>query len=201
MAAYDVIHEDGRISATALFNKQNGVFVTTVGIPFEDSQYDKTLYEGRSILFNFAEDVLIGKLLLNKDGTFSDAFQVIKQSEQKEQMFEYVLNRQAEQKITKRYPLVDQINLLVKAVQRLGQEHDLADLPEFTALGEMISYIDQCIAVNQAKKEFYSESPDVDYFSDEKLDADLAERMEGGIHEALGARPITGGSIFGSDRK
>lgn len=199
MAAYEEIHEDGRISATALFNKQNGVYVTTVGIPYDDSQYDQNLYVGRSVLFNFADDVLLGKLIKNEDGTFSDAFEVIKRSEQKEQIFEKQLNIMAESKITKKYPLVDQINLLVKAVQRLGQEHELSDLPEFTALGEMTSYIDQCIATNQAKKEFYSASPDVDYITDEQIEAETSARMEGGIHEALGPRSVAGGSIFGSD--
>jgi hypothetical protein len=200
MSTYDEIFDDGRVSATALFNKQNGVFVTTVGIPFDQSQYDQALYVGRSVLFNFADDVLIGKLIINADGTFSDAFSVEKRSDQKEQVFEKMLNMQAEQKITKVYPLVDQVNLLVKAIQRLGQEHDLLELPEFTALSEMTSYIDQCIATNQAKKEFYSESPDVEYISDEQVEADLAIRMEGGIHEALGSRPITGGSVFGTGR-
>lgn len=194
------VFEEGRISATALFNKQNGVFITPISIPLEESQYDKSLYEGRSILFNFAQDVLIGGLIKNADGTFSDAFTVMKQSEQKEKIYEKMLNMQAEQKITKVYPLVNQINLLVKAIQRLGTEHDLLEHPEFTALSEMVSYIDQCIATNQAKKEFYSESPDVDYISDDQLKAELAAKMEGGIHEALGPKPITGGSIFGSDR-
>lgn len=201
MAAFDEVFDDGRISATALFNKQNGVFITPVGIPFEESQYDKALYEGRSILFNFAEDVLIGGLIKNDDGTWSDAYTVIKRSEQKEQIFEKMLNLQAEEKITKIYPLVNQINLLVKAIQRLGTEHDLLEHPEFTALSEMVSYIDQCIATNKAKKEFYSESPDVDYITDEQLEIEASARMEGGIHEALGPRGITGGSIFGTDRK
>lgn len=191
----------GRIPTTLLFNKQNGVFFTYVCVAIEFSQYDKTLYEGREVLFDHASDVVIGGLTKNAAGEFEDTFEVIPATEQKEKVYERFLNLQAEQKITKKYPLVDQINLLVSAIQRLAKEHEFTDLPEFKALTEMTSYVDQVISTNQAKKEFYSANPDVDYYTDERVAAEESARMEGGIHEALGPRTVTGGSVFGSDIK
>lgn len=201
MSTFDQVFEGGRVMATALFNKLNGAHVTEVSIPLDQLPFDKDLYVGRSILFNFAEDVLVGKLIVKGDGVYDDAFTIMKRSEQKEQVYEKTLNMMAEQKITKAYPLVDQVNLLVKAIQRLGKEHDLLEHQEFVDLSEMVSYIDQCIATNKAKKEFYSESPDVEYISDEEADARLATRMEGGIHEDIGPRAIVGGSVFGTQRR
>lgn len=191
----------GRVPTTLLFNKQNGVFFTFVCLPIATSQYNTTLYEGREELFDHAKDVVEGQLIKNADGTFTDAYKVIPASEQKEKVYERFLNLQAEQKITKAYPLVDQINLLVNAIQRLAKEHEFTDLPEFQALSEMTSYIDQCIATNQAKKEFYSGNPDVDYYTDERVAAEESAKMEGGIHEELGPRLVTGGSVFGTDVK
>lgn len=189
----------GRVPTTLLFNKQNGIYFTFVCIPLASAQYDEALYEGREALFDHANDVVIGKLTKNANGEFEDTFEVIPASEQKEKVYERTLNMQAEQKITKMYPLVNQVNLLVSAIQRLAKEHEFTDLPEFKALAEMTSYIDQCIETNQAKKVFYSGNPDVDYYTDERVAAEESARMEGGIHEALGPRNITGGSIFGTD--
>jgi hypothetical protein len=191
----------GRVPTTLLFNKQNGIFFTFVCIPLALAQFDDLLYVGREAMFDHANDVVVGGLTKNADGVFEDNFKVIPASEQKEKVYERFLNLQAEQKITKRYPLVDQINLLVAAIQRLAKEHEFTDLPEFKALAEMTSYVDQCIETNQAKKEFYSGNPDVDYYSDERVAAEESAKMEGGIHEAIGPRVVSGGSIFGSDVK
>lgn len=199
MSINTVYSESIKIDATALFNRLNGVYYGVSSIPFTDPQHDDNLFIARSVQFDFSDDVIEGGITINKDGTQVDNFRVISKSEQKNIVTERNLNMQAEQKITKRYPLVTQLNLLVKAVNRLGAEHDLLATDEFTALSEMVSYINQCIQTNQAKKEFYSTNPDVEYYSDERAYEEASARMEGGVHEALGARPVTGGSVFGSD--
>lgn len=192
--------ESIKLDATALFNRLNGMYYGVSSIPIASSQHNDALFIARSVQFDFSEDVIEGNIIINSDGTMKDDFRVIKKSEQKNAVTERNLNMQAEQKITKKYPLVTQLNLLVKAVNRLGQEHDLLETEEFEALGEMVSYINQCIQTNQAKKEFYANNPEVEYFSDERVYDEASARMEGGVHEALGARPVTGGSVFGSDR-
>lgn len=191
---------NSRIPSTALFNKLNGVFYGIAYLPIEQSAHDPALYEARSVMFNSMEDFIDGQLIVNKDGSYTDAFEVVKLADRKEQIYERQLNMMAEQKITKRYPLIDQVNLLVKAIQRLAQEHDFNDLPEFQALSEMTSYIGQVLETNAAKKEFYRENPDVDYYSDERVEAEESARYEGGIHEAIGPRAVTGGRIFGTQR-
>ena len=191
--------ESVKIDSTALFNKLNGIYFGISSIPITDKHHDENLFLARSVQFDFSRDIIVGNIIVNADGTYTDNFKVIDKDDQKQQVYERNLNRQAEQKITKEYPLVDQLNLLVKAVTLLGGKHDLLETEEFTALTEMVSYINQCIQTNQAKKEFYSTSPDVEYFSDERVSEETSARMEGGIHEVVGARPVTGGSVFGSD--
>lgn len=193
------INLDGRVTATALFNRLNGLFITVLAMSIEDSQYDKTLYEGREVEFDFNRDVLVGGLTVNDDGTFTDNFEVVAADSQQEVIYERMLNLQAEQKITKQYPIVDQVNILTKAIQRLGKELDLNDTDEFKALSEMTSYVAQVIQANKARKVFYSENPDVKYVTDEEYAAQQAARLDGGIHEAIGARGITGGRIFGTE--
>lgn len=188
-----------KVHATALFNRLNGLFVSVSSVPLEQSQHDTSLYEARAVEFSFLNDYIEGQLIVNDNGTYTDAFEVKDKTEQKEQVFERMLNMQAEQKITKKYPLVTQLNLLVAAVNRLAKEHGLESTEEFVELAEMVSYIDQVIETNQAKKEFYANNPDVEYYSDERVAEEESARMEGGIHEALGPRAVTGGSVFGSD--
>lgn len=193
------INLDGRVKATALFNRLNGLFITVLALPIEDSQYDKTLYEGREVEYDFNRDVLVGGLIVNDDGTFTDNFEVTPADVQQEVIYERMLNLQAEQKITKLYPVIDQVNILTQAIQRLGKELDLNETDEFKALSEMTSYIAQVIQSNKARKAFYSENPDVKYVTDEEFAADQAARLDGGIHEAIGARGVTGGRIFGTE--
>lgn len=193
------INLDGRVTATALFNRINGLFVTVLAMSIEDSQYNKELYEGREVEFDFNRDVIVGGLTVNDDGTYTDNFKVTPADEQQEVIYEQMLNLQAEQKITKRYPLVDQVNILTQAIQRLGKELDLNETDEFKALSEMTAYIAQVIQANKARKAFYSENPDVTYVTDEEFATEQAARLDGGIHEAIGARSIAGGRIFGTE--
>lgn len=196
-----VFSENGKIISTALFNKINGMFCNVVGLSLEQSQHNEELYVGREVEYDFSSDIIVGGLTVNKDGTYTDNFKVIPRDEEGHKVFEAQLNVQAEQKITKEYPLVDQINMLVKAVTLLAKEHQLEEKPEFKALAEMVSYIDQVLETNKAKKEFYSNNPDVEYYSDERVAAEESARMEGGIHEDLGPRVVVGGSVFRSGRQ
>jgi hypothetical protein len=200
MFSPDTNYTGGKLPVTILFNKQNGMYITYVVVPLAMSQHDDTLYEAREAMFDHALDVIQGQLTKLPSGLWQEDWKVILRSELPEEVYEHALNLQAEQKITKRYPIVDQINLVVAALQRLAKEHDLNDHPEFQALAEMTSYTAQVLETNAAKKEFYRDHPDVIYISDEQREAETSARMEGGIHEALGPRDVTGGSVFGTQR-
>lgn len=190
-----------RIDSTALFNKLSGAYFSVTNVPIDQSQHNTEFFEARSVFFDFTKDIIVGNLIVNGDGTYTDAFSVVPQVDAPEPIHERNLNMQAEQKITKKYPLVTQLNLLTKAVNRLGKEHDLLETEEFQALNEMVSYINQCIQTNQAKKEFFANHPDVEYYSDERLAEEQLARLEGGVHEWLGPRTIDGGFVFGTDRR
>lgn len=187
-----------RIPATALFNRLNGTLVSVSSAPFEESQHNEDYYIARPVMYNFGEngDKIEGNILISPNGVIKDNFKVLAADEQTPTIFEAQLNSLAAQKITKTYPLTKQLNLLVACVNLLGKEHDLLETEEFDALNEMIDYINYCVQVNQTKKEHYANDPTVNYVSDESAAEALSKCMEGGVHEELGPRVVTGGRIW-----
>lgn len=188
-----------RMKATALFNKLNGEFVTVVSLTLADSQHNEDYYIAREVdyLFGPEGDKIVGNLVINPTtGTVTDNFKVVPYAEQTTVITEAQMNAMAAEKITGKYPITSQINLIAKAVMRLGNEAGLMKTDEFDALNEMLEYIEYCLQVNQTKKEHYRNDPDVVYESNAETAARLSRRMEGGVHEELGPRSITGGSVF-----
>lgn len=187
-----------RIPATALFNRLNGELVSVSSSPIGESQYNEDYYIARSVMFDFGDngDKIEGNVLISKNGVITDNFRVLAADEQTPTIYEAQLNAMAAQKITKKYPLTKQLNLLVACVNRLGAEHELLSTDEFEALNEMVEYVNYCVQVNQTKKEHYANDPTVNYVSDEAAAEALSRSMEGGIHEAIGPRTITGGRIW-----
>lgn len=183
----------GRTDAVLLFNKLNGLFITASSIGPEDhDKIDTTHYTYRAVQFDFVNDTVEGNLTLNADGTFTDNFKVVDKSEQATVVYEQQLNAAAEYKITKKYPVIEQINVLSRALQILAGKAKV-ELPE---LDEMTDYIKLCLDTNKSQKEFYSGNPDVTYITDEERLDTHTRRFEGGLHEALGTRTLTGGSVF-----
>lgn len=187
-----------RIPATALFNRLNGELVSVTSSPLGEAQYDENYYIGRPVMYDFGAngDKIEGNILISENGVITDNFKVLAADEQTPTIYEAQLNAMAAQKITKNYPLTKQLNLLVACVNRLGKEHDLLETEEFDALNEMIEYVNYCVQVNQTKKEHYANDPTVNYVSDEAAAEAQSRSMEGGVHEAIGPRTITGGRIW-----
>lgn len=187
-----------RVPATALFNRINGELISVTSVPVEDSQHNPEYYIARGIMYSFGEDgdKIEGNIIIEPDGTFTDNFRVLAPDEQTPTVYEAQLNAMAAEKITSKYPLTKQLNLVVACVNRLGGEHNLLETDEFKDLNEMIEYINYCVQVNQTKKEYYANDPTVKYYSDKDL-ADLQSRqMEGGVHEEIGSRIINGGRVW-----
>ncbi len=187
-----------RISATALFNKINGELISVTSVPLDKSQHNKDYYIARSVMYNFGEngDKIEGNILISPNGVVTDNFKVLAADEQSQTVYESQLNTMAAEKITSKYPLTKQLNLLVSCVNSLAADRDLAKTDEFLALNEMVDYINYCVKVNQTKKEHYANDPTVNYISDEDAAEAMSRRMEGGIHEELGPRTITGGRVW-----
>lgn len=186
----------GRNPAVALFNKQNGIYISVSNyLPEDMDKIDTDLYIAREVMFDFTNDTIEGDIIINKDGTTTDDFKVVDKSEVRPVIYETQLNSRAEYKITKRYPVIEQINILSRSLQLIAEKTGTA-LPE---LEELTDYIKLCLDTNKAQKEFYRGSPDVTYITEEEHTERESARFEGGLHEIIGPRVITGGSVFKTD--
>lgn len=188
-----------RVTSTILFNAVNGKFLNVIDIPLEiykrhqGSISDLVIAIERE--FDFVTDTVVGDLIIDNDGNYTENFEVVRLDETKPIRTEESLNMTVEYKITTKYPIIEQVNILSRAVQKLATEAKV-DLPE---LKEMVSFIELCLETNENQKEFFRTSDDYIYISNEQQRAEASERMEGGLHEAVGARNITGGRIFKTD--
>jgi hypothetical protein len=166
-----------------MFNKANGIFLAAISysdpatlgghdqIEFVEDQYD------------FMNDVVVGK--------YPD-YIVKNKSEGPQPFYESQADAVMSAKITKQYPVVEQVNVLGRAIDLLADKVGL----ELAELKEMLSYIALCKEVNATSKEFYRDSPDFIYISNEELAEQENAKYEGGLHEAFGPRTITGGRVF-----
>lgn len=186
-----------RVPTTHFFNKLNGMHLWSVmNNASGPHPHDPELFVTRQADFDHSRDRLVGGLIVGANGTYTDNFTIIDQDEEPPTYNEANLNQQAEEKITKKYPIVDQINVLARAIKQIGDKVDV----ELEELDEMLSYIKLCLDTNAAQKEFYRGNPDIRYVSDEDASDKLASQLEGGIHEWIGARDVTGGRVFRSGR-
>lgn len=198
------INEDGeeyipdpRVPTTHFFNKLNGMHLWSVmNNTTGPHPHDPELFVTRQAPFNHSRDRLVGGLIVGENGTYTDAFKIIDQSEDTPVYYESNLNQQAESKITKKYPIVAQINVLSRVIKTIADKVGV----EVEELDEMLSYIQLCLDTNAAQKEFYRGNADVSYVSDEDASDELARKMEGGVHEWIGPRDVTGGRVFKSGR-
>lgn len=185
-----------RESYAHLFNKLNGIHVFSIqGDENSVDLYDPRLFHVRYAPMSIQYEILEGQLHIAEDGTITDDWKIVLLTDRKQMVMERSLNMAAETKITGVYPIATQINILSRAIKKIAEAAGV----ETEELDEMVSYIEHCIATNQIHKEFYRGSEDVEYVTDESVAAHKSRAMEGGIHEWLGARPVTGGRIFGSD--
>lgn len=173
----------GRQRAILAFNKANGIWLNAM------SWSDPTTLGGQEFTtFVEAEfDLWNDKVL----GTYPD-YQIVNSADAPKEVFESQLDTMLSAKITEKYPLAEQVNILGRSINTLAAEHGI-DMPE---LAELLSYISLCKQNNRISKEFYSGSPDYVYISNEQKADDESARYEGGLHEALGARIISGGRVF-----
>lgn len=175
-----------RTRALLMFNKANGEFISAIS--WNDPE---TLGGKEYILFVEAQFDMLNDVV---KGTYPD-YVIMNKDEGPQPYYESQADTAMSTKITKKYPVVEQVNVLARAVgilaEKLGMTEDLSEL------AEMIEYIKLCKDVNATTKEFYRESPDFIYISNEELAAQENARYEGGLHEAIGPRPILGGRVFG----
>lgn len=181
--AYDM--PTSRAPAILQFNKLSGEFLNAFRTPDNDIS---TL--GGHDFFTFVvddysltEDIIVGK--------YPD-YKVVSQKDLPTKMFEETMDIQVQNKITKRYKLVDQVNIISAAILKIAEVTGV-ELPELT---EMRDYIDEVKRANKVRRDFYKESPDYEYISIEDEVSRLEGQLDGGVHELFGPQQISPGRVF-----
>lgn len=176
--------EGNKIRCWLFFNKVNGIYLHAANWVEKDTMTGLEYYTLVDTMFDLFNDEVVG--------TYPD-YTIRKRGEGPQPYYEAQADALMATKITKKYPIAEQVNVLGRAIFELAEKHKL-ELPELT---EMLDYIKLCKEVNASTKEFYRESPDFIYISNEQSAENEAARYEGGLHEHLGARAVTGGRVFG----
>ncbi len=182
----DEIDKNGRVPCSLFFNKLNGMFLHASSLvdpnDINNTEY-LTIVEDN---FDLMNDVVIG--------CFPD-YKIQDRTEGPQPFHEAQADAAMSTKITKVYPVVEQVNVLGRAIAKIAA----ATNTDLTELVEMLEYIKLCKEINANTKEFYRESPDFIYISNAELAETDAARTEGGLHELYGPRTIAGGRVFSTD--
>jgi hypothetical protein len=176
-----VLPED-RIPAILQFNTITGAFVTALTGDIE-TLGGKDFFTYVEADWNFTHDTVIGN--------YPD-YHVVDTRQLPTKIYESSLDMIARDKITKEYPVIQQVNILGRAITKLSEALGI----EQEEMTELLSYIAQVKQTNAVTKQEYQESPDYDYISIEQEAADYEATLEGGVHELYGARAATGGRVF-----
>lgn len=177
---------NGRVPCSLFFNKLNGMFLHASSLVNLDEVNNQEYTTIINADFDLMNDVVIGEYPNHV---------IMDRSEVKPTYYEAQADTAMATKITKQYPVVEQVNILGRAIVALAEKGGI-DLPELT---EMLEYIKLCRGINANTKEFHRDSPDFIYVSNEELAEIDAARTEGGLHELYGPRSITGGRVFATD--
>jgi hypothetical protein len=178
---------EGKQKAILIFNKVNGIFLNAIN--WHDPS---TLGGGEHVVFVEVEDFDLQHETVK--GVYPD-YDIVDRRDQPQVVYEKRLDNMMAAKITSKYPVVQQVNVLGRAIGILAKKAGLTE-DDLSELTEMLSYIELCKDVNKASKEFHRDSPDYIYISDATLAESENVKFEGGLHEFLGARQISGGSVF-----
>lgn len=122
-----------------------------------------------------------------------DKFEIKSEEEMDFLVTEGYLDEAAIDRITKKYPLVRQVNnirkLMLKLCEVIGDE-SLLESEEFQEMFEMDDYIKEVLRVNKAKKQYYEETEGFEYVSNERMEQEFDATLEGGVRDAFGPREI-----------
>lgn len=173
---------ENKIPAIIQFNSITGAYITTLTGDIA-TLGAKDLFTYVEVEWDFTNDIVIGN--------YPD-FHVVDSRLLPTKIYESALDSVARDKITKEYPVIQQVNILGRAILKVSEALGI-DQEELT---ELFSYVDQVKQTNSVTKAAYQDSPDYDYISLEQEAADYDATLEGGVHELYGARPSAGGRLF-----
>lgn len=176
---------EGKQKVILGFNRVNGIWL--IAIPYVNPE---TL--GGADYIRYVEDEMDLTVDIVK-GEYPD-YTISNRNEGPQTVTETQVDNTMATKITAKYPVVQQVNILGRAIAKLAEKAGVID--ELEELQEMLSYISLCKDVSKESKEFYRDSPDYIFISDAELKDNENRRYEGGLHEALGPRQMSGGTVF-----
>lgn len=183
----------GKTRALLQFNKITGAFVAMLSYVDPDT-LNNEYYTYAEAELDFENDMVVGDY---------PNFQIQPALASKPRFTEEDMDKMVQVKITKRYPVVKQLNIvsnvldsITNAVQKLLPEPDENLSESMHQLNEMRAYINEVKQANALRKEFYASNPDFEFISKEQAASEYERQLEGGLHEAYGAREVTGGSVF-----
>lgn len=190
---HELVEDFGKQRVTLVFNRLNGAYVATSTQPLELHDLNDPLCIYVSDEMDMAVDEVVGDLTIHEDGTWTANYKI--QPEESGELltiYEEMLDAIVAEKITKRYTVVEQINIIAKAVKQLT---DAAGV-ENEELEEYLDYVNLVKETNKLHKQFYQQSEDYTYVSNAEVAEQEARRYEGGLHERIGGRPVEGGIVF-----
>lgn len=183
----------GKARALLQFNKITGAFVSALSY-VDPLTLNNEYFHYADQEFDFHNDAVVGE--------YPD-YKVVDKLTLKPTIYEAQMDLMVQDKITKVYPVIKQVNVIAHAVNALAQavvrlqpDADPELLDAMHQLNEMRDYINEIKQTNDLRKEFYATSSDFDYQTIEDLEQVFERQLEGGLHEAYGARQIKGGSVF-----
>jgi hypothetical protein len=176
------------------FNKISGVLTAVLGwVDPQTLNNDYYVYaDVESFDYNTQEVV----------GTYPD-YEIRDKAAAGAVLYERQLDLAAQQKITKAYPVINQVNNIGNAITELGrvmrgllQEPDPALEAALDKLEEMNAYITEVKDANNERKAYYADAEGYTYVTIADEEQSMADQLEGGLHEVYGAKSISGGTVF-----
>lgn len=178
-----IANADTVVNSTLAFNKVGGelVFCVQNVKPEELSPSPHLVYVEDE--FNQTTQEIVG--------TYPD-YKIVNIADLPPFIYEKGLDNMMATKITKLYPIAEQVNILGRAITKLAKEHGIV----LDELEELLDYIQLARETNREQKESYANDPNFRYVSNADIDARNEKLFAGGLHEALGAREVEGGRVF-----
>lgn len=181
-----------RTKTTLIFNRLNGVFISATDLPIDLCDANDLYCIYTEELMDLNNDEVAGSLIINEDGSWEKDYKVITHKEATFKVHESQMNAIVAYKITKKYTVVDQINILARLVKKLADEANI----DTSELDEYVEYIRLVKDTNKAHREFYISNPNVEFITNEEQANRDASKYEGGLHEIIGPRTVGGGTVF-----
>lgn len=183
---------DGKQRVLLVFNKHSGAYIAAISYADPSTLGGHDVSEFVEDLMDIHEDEVLSASNPGRTPPTIDDYKIVKRSEAPMIVTEQILNNRVANKVTQVYPVVEQINVLARAIKILAEKANV----ELEELDEMLDYIDLVKQTNAAQRETYMNHESIIYKSNAELAAEQAQRLAGGYYQHLGPQQRSKGSIF-----